>query len=375
MTSCHRKIYVGHVPDPGYAMSRLSLFLLLLLLSAPLPGWAEKAVASNTQPTPPPSALSKSLTQEIKNQRQTERLREIQQEQIAQDRARRENERAKTEAERAEIEAITKERALQAEEQRANIRYLEEAAQAREMDRRQHGLWKETLAREAYERKRTTQKERDAYLQWKAQMRIEDNLSKMQAKTEEAKEKALDKQWMQEQKASEIRIEQKRVAQDRRLRAAEARESAQIETTEQRITQRERVEEGKSHNATSQETTRLDMLKKSATQGNPHAQYQLGMMYREGRGGLFQDAGKGFQWLHKAAKQGDARAQLQVGLAYQEGQGVPKDIIAAYLWNQRAVTGGEAGAAGVREALAMKMSPSQLAKAQRLIKEGTGRIP
>lgn len=347
-------------------MFRLFFFLLLLLFAAPVPGWAEQAIAPSSKPPSPSPARSKSLTQEIKTQRQTERLQAIQQEQAAGDQTRRQEISAQLEAKQADIAAIIHDRAFQEKERHADIRYLEEAAHAREMDRRQSGLWKETLQREAYQRKLTSQQEHDAYLKWQAQMRAEDHRAQLQAKAAEAREEALDTQWTKEQKALDRRIQEQRSAQDRMLQEAQTRESAQIRAEEQRITRQQSIE--RSPDAASENTTQLDILIKSATQGNAHAQYQLGMMYKEGTGTVLQDYRKALQWFYQAAQQSNAQAQLEMGLAYYTGQGVPQDIIAAYLWSQRAVLEGEARATEVREALALKMSPAQLAKAQSLVK-------
>ena len=38
------------------------------------------------------------------------------------------------------------------------------------------------------------------------------------------------------------------------------------------------------------------------------------------------------KWLRRAAEQGDAKAQFNLGLMYDEGKGVSKDNVFAYMW-------------------------------------------
>jgi TPR repeat protein len=52
----------------------------------------------------------------------------------------------------------------------------------------------------------------------------------------------------------------------------------------------------------------LNSTRKLADQGNAEAQYNLGLMYEQGRG-VQQDDVKAVKWFQKAAYQGDAIAQ------------------------------------------------------------------
>ncbi|MBF0401629.1 MAG: SEL1-like repeat protein [Magnetococcales bacterium] len=337
------------------------LLLLIFILFAPTSEATEKA----TSPAP-----DTPLNREIKAQRQAEQLRARQQEQSDRDHARRETMNLQIEEAQERAEEIRRDRAIRAEEERARLQYLEQAAQAREMDRRQKDDWKQGLRREAYLRKLASQKEQNAYLQWQAWMRNEDNRTKAQALSTAAGEKLADKQWLLEQQALTKRIEQERLAHDRMSEAAARREES-LMRAEDRLVERELVaEEGMYDRQTEKTNNHLAVLTEAAEQGNVFAQYQLGMAYTEGSG-VFQDYGKGFDWLHKAARQGNAQAQLQLGLAYRAGQGAAQDYVAAYLWSHRAALAGEARAVAVRDELALKMTPSQLATAQGLAQERT----
>ena len=68
-----------------------------------------------------------------------------------------------------------------------------------------------------------------------------------------------------------------------------------------------------------------------AEQGDALAQYNLGLLYRKGRG-VPQDDVQARQWYAKAAVQGQAKAQFNLGTLYFNGEGVPKDYQQALRW-------------------------------------------
>ncbi len=69
------------------------------------------------------------------------------------------------------------------------------------------------------------------------------------------------------------------------------------------------------------------------------------------------------------AEQGDAAAQYNLGVMYREGQGVPQDDVQAYLWMNVAAAQGHELARINRDRLTKQMTPVQLAEAQRLARE------
>ncbi len=79
----------------------------------------------------------------------------------------------------------------------------------------------------------------------------------------------------------------------------------------------------------------------AAEQGLADAQYDLGLMYVDGKG-VVEDDMQGAHWLHKAADQGHANAQYRLGRMYEEGEGVTKDRDEAVRWYRLA---GEQGIA------------------------------
>ena len=69
------------------------------------------------------------------------------------------------------------------------------------------------------------------------------------------------------------------------------------------------------------------------------------------------------------AEQGDALAQYNLGVMYFMGQGVPQDVVQAHLWLNLAAAQGNELAPHYRDILAMSMTRTQLADAQRLARE------
>jgi uncharacterized protein len=77
--------------------------------------------------------------------------------------------------------------------------------------------------------------------------------------------------------------------------------------------------------------TALRLLSPLAESGNARAQYNLGVMYKDGRG-VPRDDVEAATWLRKAADQGFSRAQFAMGVMYQNGRGVPQDDAEAVRW-------------------------------------------
>ncbi|KAF9279683.1 hypothetical protein BGZ88_012609 [Linnemannia elongata] len=91
-------------------------------------------------------------------------------------------------------------------------------------------------------------------------------------------------------------------------------------------------------------STALEWYIKAADQGDPGAQYNIGILYYFGKGvkqdiakamewflkaanqghGVPQDFSKAMEWYRMAADQGDPAAQYNIGIIYKNGQGVTK---------------------------------------------------
>jgi len=107
---------------------------------------------------------------------------------------------------------------------------------------------------------------------------------------------------------------------------------------------------------------------KAAAQGQAKAQFNLGTLYFNGEG-VPKDYQQALRWFRLAADQGEALAQTKIAIMYDEGQGVPRNIVQAYKWCSLAATNGDKSAPLLRDMLAKQMTPAQIAKAQALAKE------
>ncbi len=87
-----------------------------------------------------------------------------------------------------------------------------------------------------------------------------------------------------------------------------------------------------------------------------------------------QDDAEAVRWFRKSAEQGNATGLNNLGVLYSIGQGVPQDYVQAHMWINLAVSRSPPGevrdkAAALRDGLASKMTPAQIAEAQRLARE------
>jgi TPR repeat protein len=81
-----------------------------------------------------------------------------------------------------------------------------------------------------------------------------------------------------------------------------------------------------SNAASAQDAQQLSQLQRDALQGSAIAQNNLGVLYREGRGGLAKDDVEAARLFKLAASQGNVPAQVNLGAFYGTGRGgLPKD--------------------------------------------------
>ena len=114
--------------------------------------------------------------------------------------------------------------------------------------------------------------------------------------------------------------------------------------------------------------TALKEWRPLAEQGEARAQTNLGVMYRLGEG-VPQDDTEAVRWYRRAAEQGHTKAQFKLGAMYFMGRGVPQDDVQAHMWLNLAAAPGHELPRKIRDNLAEKMTPAQLAEAQRLARE------
>ncbi len=121
--------------------------------------------------------------------------------------------------------------------------------------------------------------------------------------------------------------------------------------------------------------TAFRLLQPLAKQGDAFAQFNLGIMYGQGRG-VPQDKTEAMKWYRRAAERGDADAQFSLGTMYRLGRGVPQDFVQAYKWFALAALRFSASeqeyrdmAVENRDGVAAKMTPAQIAEAKKLASE------
>ena len=114
--------------------------------------------------------------------------------------------------------------------------------------------------------------------------------------------------------------------------------------------------------------------RKAAEQGDDLAQVVLGDMYKHGQG-VPENFAQAEHWYREAANQGDATGQYDVGLMFATGRGgVLQDYISAHMWLNLAASRADDAlirdaAVKDRDGVAAKMTPAQIAEAQRMARE------
>lgn len=131
--------------------------------------------------------------------------------------------------------------------------------------------------------------------------------------------------------------------------------------------------------------TALPLYRQLATQGDPTAQFALGMMNLGGEG-LAKDPAAALQWFRLSAAQGNALGHIGLGSMYADGRGVPQDHVRANMWFTLGELSGRtmsaeslAGlgtstppqkmAAELLADLEKKMTPRQIEEARKLARE------
>ena len=104
------------------------------------------------------------------------------------------------------------------------------------------------------------------------------------------------------------------------------------------------------------------LYRRVAEQGDAAAQFNIGLMYDAGQG-VRQDSVRALRWYRKAARQGIADAQVNLGVAYLKGEGISRNYVRAHMWSSLAARQGHEGARKYRHMIAKRMSAAQLSQA------------
>jgi TPR repeat protein len=122
----------------------------------------------------------------------------------------------------------------------------------------------------------------------------------------------------------------------------------------------------------------LDDIRRTAELGDAQAQFQLGYIYE---GGMLvpQNSTEAIKWYSSAANQRYGPAQYSLGVMYAYDTNVPRDNVRAYMWFSLAASElspadppvwySNGLAVPERNLVARKMTPEQIAQAQKLASE------
>ncbi len=108
--------------------------------------------------------------------------------------------------------------------------------------------------------------------------------------------------------------------------------------------------------------------REGAQRGEAEAQNGLGTLYKIGWG-VPQDFAEAVKWFRLAVEQGNATAQSNLGDMYNKGNGVPRDYVQAHMWFNLAAAQGRKSAFESLDVVAQRMTPEQIAEAQRMARE------
>jgi len=101
----------------------------------------------------------------------------------------------------------------------------------------------------------------------------------------------------------------------------------------------DRLDEGEAAYNAGNYQKALEIFKPLAKQGEARAQYDLGVLYDEGKG-VPQDYTEAVRWFRLAAEQGNAKAQYNMADMYGKGKGVPQDFKKEAKWYRLAAEQG-----------------------------------
>lgn len=116
-------------------------------------------------------------------------------------------------------------------------------------------------------------------------------------------------------------------------------------------------------------------FRRAADQDDNAARFYLGVMFSEGQG-VPQDYAEAAKWYRLAADRGDAQAQYNLGLSYAKGEAGELDNVSAHMWFNLAAAhfppsdaASRSAAVNNRDLVAKKMTPDQIAEAQKRARE------
>ncbi len=110
----------------------------------------------------------------------------------------------------------------------------------------------------------------------------------------------------------------------------------------------------------------LKWFRLSAEQGYAEAQHSLGVMYSNGDGVPQDDYKQAVKFYRLSAEQGFTNAQANLGWMYDNGYGVLQNYVRSHMWYNISASNGNKTGADLRNIVTKKMTPAQIEKAQDL---------
>lgn len=111
------------------------------------------------------------------------------------------------------------------------------------------------------------------------------------------------------------------------------------------------------------------LTERAATNGNRIAMHDLALYYAEGRGGVESDLPVAAKWFEKAAERGVVDSQFNLGVLFESGQGLPKNVNEAFVWYSIAAAQGDQFAKTRVETLTPTLDQTDLVSAAARIKK------
>jgi uncharacterized protein len=85
----------------------------------------------------------------------------------------------------------------------------------------------------------------------------------------------------------------------------------------------------------------LRHIQRAADAGSSEGAHRLALVYAQGLAGTPRDEARALQLFQKAATAGHTRAQINLGILYMRGLGVPRDLVNARAWLEKAAASGD----------------------------------
>ncbi len=104
----------------------------------------------------------------------------------------------------------------------------------------------------------------------------------------------------------------------------------------------------------------LRYIQRAADAGSIEGSHRLALVYAQGLAGTPRNETRAVELFEKAANAGHVRAQINLGILYMRGLGVPRDLVNARAWLEKAAASGD---------------PQALYTLGRALSEGTEQIP